>query len=314
VIGTECQTPAQEHRKIVRYRYFRTDSGDLASTVGDGAVGSSSDGHGTHICGSLAGSAAVPSDPGLEAQAALSNGAAPNARIAFDDIADEGGDDLGGIPDDIGEGLMGPSYDVGARIYGMSWGSISDNTYSMSAQNVDKFVHEHDDMLVLVAAGNDGEGSWGPVPHTVTSPATAKNILSVGSSWNSIMAAAAYGSLNPFDRDDSDSQWNMASRIVPLPQPVGASPFRFVCCLSPSFPRTASCICLLLAWAHLFTLLFNGGAATILHDLPTISFVFSTQLSWQSTLLTLCLLHSSSLTRGRTRSTSRVCAQFLGPY
>jgi len=39
---------------------------------------------------------------------------------------------------------------------------------------VDQFVYDHPDYLVLVAAGNSGPG-----PQTVGSPATAKNILAV---------------------------------------------------------------------------------------------------------------------------------------
>mmetsp|Transcript_92941 Transcript_92941/g.135828 ORF Transcript_92941/g.135828 Transcript_92941/m.135828 type:complete len:291 (+) Transcript_92941:2130-3002(+) len=49
----------------------------------------------------------------------------------------------------------------------------------MMAMEVDEFMHAHDDFLVLVAAGNDGPMSW-----SVGSPATAKNILSVGATEN----------------------------------------------------------------------------------------------------------------------------------
>lgn len=46
--------------------------------------------------------------------------------------------------------------------------------YTLEAMEVDQFIHDHPDFLVLVAAGNSG-----PDYNSVGSPATAKNILSV---------------------------------------------------------------------------------------------------------------------------------------
>lgn len=103
---------------------------------------------------------------------------------------------LNAVPDDIGSGLLKPTYDLGARIYSISWGT-EDNTYTTTSASIDKFVAENDDLLVLVAAGNDGEGKYGPVSFTVGSPATAKNILAVGSSWNSLNAALEYSTGDP---------------------------------------------------------------------------------------------------------------------
>jgi hypothetical protein len=53
-----------------------------------------------------------------------------------------------------------------------------------------QFAYDHEDFLILVAAGNTG-----PDDYTVGSPATAKNILSVGSSTNSRAALLEYGVL-----------------------------------------------------------------------------------------------------------------------
>jgi subtilisin family serine protease len=53
-----------------------------------------------------------------------------------------------------------------------------------------QFTYDHDDYLILVAAGNTG-----PDDYTVGAPATAKNILSVGSSTNSRAALLEYGNL-----------------------------------------------------------------------------------------------------------------------
>ena len=55
----------------------------------------------------------------------------------------------------------------------------------MRAQQVDAFVYEHPDMLVLIAAGNSGEDGV----FSVGSPATCKNCIAVGASQND---AAAY--------------------------------------------------------------------------------------------------------------------------
>jgi subtilisin family serine protease len=53
-----------------------------------------------------------------------------------------------------------------------------------------QFAYDHEDFLILVAAGNTG-----PDDYTVGAPATAKNILSVGSSTNSRAALLEYGDL-----------------------------------------------------------------------------------------------------------------------
>jgi hypothetical protein len=53
-----------------------------------------------------------------------------------------------------------------------------------ASQEVDRYANEHPDFLVLVAAGNDG-----PNPHSVVSPGTAKNALSVGASYSEMMSS-----------------------------------------------------------------------------------------------------------------------------
>jgi len=101
------------------------------------------------------------------------NGAAPGAKIAFDDVG--AGLSLSGIPWDLGD-LFPHSYAAGARLHSDSWGS-RDRYYDIMSMEIDQFTHDHDDYLVLVAAGNDG-----PMSFTVGAPATAKNILAVGAS------------------------------------------------------------------------------------------------------------------------------------
>lgn len=136
-------------------------------------------GHGTHVTGSIVGH-------GGTGDILAHSGQAPEAKLFFQDIGLTGGglDGLGDVTD-LGSGIFGPAYDAGARIHSDSWGSM-DNTYSTYAQSVDAFIWQSGgdsvkNMLILVAAGNDGlkEGS---VSGTVGSPATAKNIISVGAS------------------------------------------------------------------------------------------------------------------------------------
>mmetsp|Transcript_16006 Transcript_16006/g.34664 ORF Transcript_16006/g.34664 Transcript_16006/m.34664 type:complete len:341 (+) Transcript_16006:1415-2437(+) len=58
--------------------------------------------------------------------------------------------------------------------------------YTAQARNFDQFMYENDDFLILVAAGNSGEAG----SNSVGSPATGKNVLSVGAHHSS-------GSSNP---------------------------------------------------------------------------------------------------------------------
>mmetsp|Transcript_55427 Transcript_55427/g.113336 ORF Transcript_55427/g.113336 Transcript_55427/m.113336 type:complete len:1034 (+) Transcript_55427:96-3197(+) len=162
------------HRKIVTYR---TCSG--ASNGDDETVG-----HGTHVAGTIGGSASHP---------ALSeyNGIAPAAKIAFDDVGKEfrlGGERIGlflSVPEDLYEELFPHSYALGAKVHTNSWGSAT-NEYDLMSSDIDRFVHENEDFLVLFAAGNDG-----PRFGTLGAPAGAKNILSIGAGQNDAISYPA---------------------------------------------------------------------------------------------------------------------------
>jgi hypothetical protein len=122
-------------------------------------------------------------------------GAAPKAKVFFQSILDKNGG-LGGLPNDIGD-LLKEAYDKGARIHNNSWGAFSFARYSHTSFDVDRFVAANPDMLVVIAAGNDGIG----VPRAfgskmsaedgfvdwpcVAAPATSKNGLTVGASRSS---------------------------------------------------------------------------------------------------------------------------------
>ena len=60
------------------------------------------------------------------------------------------------------------------------------------SRNFDQYMYENDDFLILVAAGNSGAGD---AMNTVGSPATAKNVIAVGShhSFGSSVPTAKLG-------------------------------------------------------------------------------------------------------------------------
>jgi serine protease AprX len=91
---------------------------------------------------------------------------------------------LTGLPEDLTT-LFSQAYDAGARIHSNSWGGGDFGTYNQESRDVDRFVWEHKDMVILFAAGNDGEdrNKDGKIDlGSITPPSTAKNCISVGAS------------------------------------------------------------------------------------------------------------------------------------
>jgi len=166
--STPCEVD-DSHRKIVLYTQHGGMYGEPLDAVG---------GHGTHVAGTVAGAAD-------SAFAGEYNGTAPGAKIAFDDISPDGWS-LYGLPYDLND-LFPHSYDAGARIHTNSWGSYG-ASYTFQSMEVDQYTYEHDDFLVVFAAGNAG-----PVLGSVGSPATSKNCLSVGSSSNTRVSYIEHG-------------------------------------------------------------------------------------------------------------------------
>jgi subtilisin family serine protease len=135
-------------------------------------------GHGTHVCGSVVGT-------GARSGGAI-RGGAYQATMLPSSIWSPIMDNLA-FPSDFNQ-LFKPPYQDGARVHTNSWGSPRNpGAYDGFASSVDKFVWENPDFLVLFAAGNSGEDldRDGRIdPGSVGSPATAKNVLSVGASEN----------------------------------------------------------------------------------------------------------------------------------
>lgn len=157
--------------KVTRYE-------DLAGN-GDG----DGDGHGTHVAGSIAG------DRNNNGVYDTNDGMAPAAQLFAQDIGR--GRSLVGIPSDLGD-LFASPFNRGVRIHSNSWGSNS-SAYTSQARSIDAFMSDNPSFLVLVANGNAGPGSG-----TVGTPATAKNVVSVGaaqngSSWNNMANFSSHG-------------------------------------------------------------------------------------------------------------------------
>ena len=131
-----------------------------------GAGDGDQDGHGTHVAGSIAGA------NGQQTAFRRYDGMAPKAQLVVQDMA--AGTRLVGLDRDLTPILQG-AYRAGAHIHSNSWGD-EDNTYGPDARAIDRFVSAHRDFLVVIANGNSGAAGEA----SVGSPATAKNIISVG--------------------------------------------------------------------------------------------------------------------------------------
>ena len=100
--------------------------------------------------------------------------------------------------------LFSDAYRRRVRIHSNSWGGGDPGAYDSQCEQLDRFVWEHKDFCVLVAAGNDGtdrDGDGTINPMSVTSPATAKNCITVGAceSRRPAFNANTYGGWWPQD-------------------------------------------------------------------------------------------------------------------
>jgi serine protease AprX len=160
-------------------------------------------GHGTHVAGSALGNGAQARE--LEISA-IPMGIASEAQLVFQALEQTTKwtldgilfyienfgtmpppSELFGIPEDLTE-LFQYAYDKGARIHSNSWGGGNPGKYNNQCAQIDQFVWDNPDFLIVIAAGNDGRhsssGTTGIDQGSVTPPATAKNCLTIGASEN----------------------------------------------------------------------------------------------------------------------------------
>jgi subtilisin family serine protease len=133
--------------------------------------------HGTHTAGSILGDGT--------ASTGQFRGVAYEAELVHQSVMDPYGG-LGGLPGDLNV-LFYQTYTNGARIHSDSWGSYSPGQYTIDSFQCDEFMWDHPDMLLVFSAGNDGvdNNEDGIVdPDSIGSPATAKNLMTVGATEN----------------------------------------------------------------------------------------------------------------------------------
>ncbi|MBN2005122.1 MAG: S8 family serine peptidase, partial [Anaerolineae bacterium] len=152
--------------------------------------------HGTHVAGSVLGSGVMDGAvTTTHSYAGTNAGIAPEALLwgwAFCS-------DWTGLPDAPYDDYYGVMYndDPRVRVNTNSWGSSAPyGTYDAFSRETDRFIWDHPDMVVLVAAGNDGTDANSDGIVDVDSmgiPAGSKNIITVGASENYRMS----GGYNP---------------------------------------------------------------------------------------------------------------------
>lgn len=173
--------PGPTHRKVIDYN----------SSYGGDPYDGCDTGHGSHVAGTVCGDQSY-----INAGNYNYNGMAYKAKITVQDV---GADDwtacnLGTL--NVPASLSGPftaSYNLSARVHTNSWGS-STNAYDSYCVDVDNAMWNRKDFLVCFANGNSG-----PSGSTVSSPATAKDCVSVGATKQAPQqdVIASYSSRGP---------------------------------------------------------------------------------------------------------------------
>jgi subtilisin-like proprotein convertase family protein len=174
--GTTVDT---NQRKVLAVDFLDTSENPADPTHWD------THGHGTFVAGILAGddfATPIEHDP--------KDGMAPGAKLVIQD-AGYAADDCGDLPG-IGcpvtdlNPIFQQAYDQGARVHNNSWNDNENadvqNLYTDASEDVDEFMWNNPDFLIVFACGNQG---WPDADNlgTVGSPSTAKNGMSVGATY-----------------------------------------------------------------------------------------------------------------------------------
>ena len=165
---------------VVSWGMSASDASSCGSPADDGAA--DTDGHGTHVAGSVLGD-------GTNSSGNI-KGIAPEARLYFQAIGvycnSAGKTTLLGLPPDYTQ-LFKAGAENGSRVHTNSWGRSVDGEYTIGSMQADSSARDYTNMTILFAAANEGAdaNSDGEVDlDSLGSPATAKNVLTVGASEN----------------------------------------------------------------------------------------------------------------------------------
>ena len=149
-------------------------------------------GHGTHVAGSVLGD-------GTQSGGTIT-GIAPEARLymqateVWTDWTTAAENNFGytddytllGIPDDLSD-MFDSAAVNGSHIHTNSWGASVAGQYNTNSMQTDHSARNHSGMLILFSAGNDAldSNNNGEIDlDSMGSPATSKNVLTVGASEN----------------------------------------------------------------------------------------------------------------------------------
>lgn len=143
------------------------------------------DGHGTHVCGSISGSGIYTATPS-KGETLHVKGTAPGALLMVQAMSIWSPRWKKWIlkpPMEI-DNLFIEAYEQDVRIHNNSWGDTWDKVagqrdYNDDATAIDKFVHEHQDFVVLIAAGNDADKE-NHGDSQIGDNGAAKNCITVG--------------------------------------------------------------------------------------------------------------------------------------
>jgi hypothetical protein len=103
------------------------------------------------------------------------NGLCPDAKLTMFDVQARG---KGMYVPSLYHIAFPPAYNAGVRVHSNSWGCRGMTSYTSKALDVDEFMYEKDDFLVVMAAGNDGALGM----DSVGSPGVSKSALTIGAS------------------------------------------------------------------------------------------------------------------------------------